>query len=221
MLRKILIVTISILFSFNTIGQSVVTNAPDNILSHNVDELQNSEVIPLLISEDYEKYESPRFPYQPKSEALESEARIVKYFLLESPPDKNYNYFSYRGEHTIGLDSTTTRLVDSLLNTLSTLTILDEFVQNNNEQINMVLKGFKKEYERFQEEKRLEAKAHLAWPSLVIVCIALLIPLYRKDTLRYILVLLIIAGVVGTLGSLADWIILLKGYDFSLLNEIG
>lgn len=186
-------------------------------------ELLNSEQIPIQIREELKsQWTSPTFNSPETTDSVKGEALVVHhYYLGENPLN---TVFKYKGEHRIEIDSSVMNLVDSLFNNediKELVSLADEFLGQNENNIQLLVSQTFIEYERFQEEKQLKAIAYsVSYAFFGILCGFLLYFLHRYDIARYLLVLSIIAALIGTIQNIPDLIIFLKGCDYSVLNSI-
>lgn len=228
MKRLILSIIVSLLCVLNTIF-AVESNGdlvPKNYISS---ELALMSSIPTTKIKTYSTVKKDlTFNHPELSDSDEGETSVN--YNIWTPPIKNTNKFYYKGSYVLNIDNKMMHILDSLVNTDSLYTLLNEAVSNNKattlkklEYIDNIVESIPIITKKFQEEKRLEAKANLVWPLTAIISL-IFIATYRNEDnsdLTHYLKIILIAAMIGTFITLPEIIVLLKGIDYSVLNRLG
>ncbi len=204
----------------------ILLNATSTIKSTNfqeTSELKSLQDTPSVVIKSLENSEIDLSVFEPeKLDSQPTEASTT--YNIYTPPLKNKNNFYYRGTNILNIDKDLVHVLDSTFNNDTLYNYLEEYLSVYAEYTNKITHSFNSEYKKFQREKQLEATAYLAWPTLLILCLIVLIIYYKKEDpaeVTPIAALLLIASIIGTIMTFPDILILIQGAEYSVINSIG
>jgi hypothetical protein len=199
----------------------VLLNATSTVKSNNIENNKGYSVSEKANSEDKSSnaVEIELNSQRPeKSDSVGLEPGIT--YIFKVPDINNKNYFSPENSYTLGINDKLIHVLDSTFNNDSLYGYLERFFINYERET----RNEYHDYRVFQREKKLEAIAHLIWPSFLIICLFYIFTHYEEgnitDKVHYAM-LLSIALLIGTIITVPDIIIMIKGIDYSVINSLG